>query len=116
MELQFRASARLHKLKQFIFNFCKKILGVKQSTQNGFIYGELGRIDYQSRRYMYLAIIKYWFKVVCSEENKHIKQVYNMMLDDIAIQPLKQNWASCVKDLFIKSIRIYGRLAIKKKN
>ena len=81
--------------------FCKKILSVKQSTQNGFIYGELGRIDYLSRRYMYLAIIKYWFKVVCSEENKYIKQVYNMMLDDIAIQPLKQNWASCVKDLFI---------------
>ena len=42
--------------------FCKKILGVKQSTQNDFVYGELGRIDYQSRRY--LAIIKYWFKVV----------------------------------------------------
>ena len=66
--------------------FCKKILGVKQSTQNDFIYGELERTDYQSRRY--LAIIKYWFKVVCSEENKCITQVYNMMLDDIAIQPL----------------------------
>ena len=50
-----------------------------------------------SRRY--LATIKYLFKVVCSEENKYIKQVYNMMLDDIAIKPLKQNWASCVKDL-----------------
>ena len=48
--------------------FCKKLLGVKQSTQNNFIYGELGRIDYQSRRY--LAIIKYWFKVICSEENR----------------------------------------------
>ena len=37
--------------------------------------------------------------MVCRQENKYIKQVYNMMLDDIEIQPLKQNWASCVKDL-----------------
>ena len=77
--------------------FCKKLLGVKQSTQNDFIYGELGRIDYQSRRY--LAIIKYWFKVICSEENKYIKQIYNMMVNDLAAHPLKRNWASCVKDL-----------------
>ena len=37
--------------------FCTKILGVKQSTQNDLIYGELEILDYQSRRY--LAIIKY---------------------------------------------------------
>ena len=77
--------------------FCKKLLGVKQSTQNDFIYGELGRIDFQSRRY--LAIIMYWFKVICSEENKYIKQIYNMMLNDLAAHLLKRNWASCVKDL-----------------
>ena len=49
--------------------------------------------------------------LLCSEENKYIKQVYNMMLDNIAIQPLKQNWASCVKDL-LSSIRFYGSLGI----
>ena len=77
--------------------FCKRLLGVKQSTQNDFVYGELGRIDYQSRRY--LDIIRYWFKAVGSEENKYIKQIYNMMLSDMTTQPLKTNWASCVKDL-----------------
>ena len=41
---------------------CKKLLGVKQTTQNDFIYGELGRIDFQSQRY--LVIVKYWLKVV----------------------------------------------------
>ena len=66
---------------------CENILGVKQSTQNDFVYGELGRIDYQSRRY--LAIIKYKFKVVSCDENKYIKQVYNMMLNDLTLQPLK---------------------------
>ena len=30
-------------------SFSKKMLGIKQSTQNDFVHGELGRIDYQSR-------------------------------------------------------------------
>ena len=50
--------------------FYKNLLGIKQAMQNDFVYGELGRIDYQSRRY--LDIIRYWFKVVGSEDNKHI--------------------------------------------
>ena len=28
--------------------FCKRMIGVKQSTQNDFVYGESGRIDYQA--------------------------------------------------------------------
>ena len=31
--------------------FCKQILKVKRSTQNDFVYGELGRIDFQCMRY-----------------------------------------------------------------
>ena len=77
--------------------FCKKILGVKQSTQNDFVYGELGRINYQSHRY--LIIVKYWLKVISSEEIKYTKQMYNTMINDLTLQPLKQNWASCVRDL-----------------
>ena len=30
---------------------------------------------------------------------KYIKQIYNMMLNDLAAHPLKRNWASCVQDL-----------------
>ena len=59
--------------------FCKKILGVKRFTQNNFIYGELGRTDYQSRRYV--SIIKFWLKVVSTHDNKYIRQIYVMMLD-----------------------------------
>ena len=80
--------------------FCKKILGVKQTTQNDFIYGELGRTDYQSRRYM--SIIKFWLKIVSSQENKLIRHIYKMMLNDIIAHPLKQNWASRVKNLLSK--------------
>ena len=42
-------------------HFCKQVLGVKFSTQNGFIYGELGRVSYYTRRLF--SIIKFWFKI-----------------------------------------------------
>ncbi|MCG8046921.1 MAG: reverse transcriptase family protein [Candidatus Thiodiazotropha taylori] len=80
--------------------FCKKVLGVKQSTQNDFVYGELGRTDYQSRRY--LKIIKFWFKIISSEDSKYIKRIYKMMLDDAERYPQKQNWALSVKVLLSK--------------
>ena len=40
--------------------FCKKILGVKKTTQNDFVYGELGRVNYATKRLF--IIVKYWFK------------------------------------------------------
>lgn len=79
--------------------FCKKILGVKQTTQNDFIYGELGRIDFQSQRY--INIIKYWLKVVQSDNRKYAKLIYDMMLNDLEIRAQKQNWALSVKKLII---------------
>ena len=77
--------------------FCKRMLGVKQSTQNDFIYGELGRIDYQGQRY--INIVKYWLKIVHTYERKYIKCTYTMMLNDIELNPNKHYWASLVKHL-----------------
>ena len=42
--------------------FYKHLLGVRKQTQNDFIYGELGRVSLQQRRY--ITIIKYWFKLL----------------------------------------------------
>ena len=47
--------------------FCKKLLGVKKTTQNDFVYGELGRTNYSTKRY--LNIIKYWLKILMAPEN-----------------------------------------------
>ena len=82
-------------LKGCIYNSVKKTMGVKQSTQNDFIYGELGRIDYRSRRY--INIIKFWLKIVSAGERKYIKCIYDTMINDIELRPHKQNWASQVK-------------------
>ena len=97
MEAKFGVFTKQHPLKLFICNFAKKLLGVKQTTQNDFIFGDLGRINYQSRRFV--AIIKYWFKINSCDGTKYIKQVYEMMLNDLVQQPQKRNWASCVRDL-----------------
>ena len=70
------------------------MIGVKHSTQNDFVYGELGRIDYQAHGY--INIIKYWLKVIYTDEHKYIKCIYNMMLNDIELHPNKHNWCSYV--------------------
>ena len=80
--------------------FCKNVLGVQRTTQNDFVYRELGRTDNQSR--LFIAIIKYWLKVIPSDEVKYVKQIYKMMLKDIETHPLKQNWARSVKHLLSK--------------
>ena len=77
--------------------FCKKLLGVKKTTQNDFVYGELGRENYATKRVF--IIIKYWFKILQTPENKYTKIIYNMMLNDLEELPNKTNWASLVRDL-----------------
>ena len=83
--------------KEYICNFVKKLLGVKKTTQNGFIYGELGRENYATKRSF--IIIKYWFKILQTPGNKYIKSIYNMMIRDIEELPNKANWASLVRNL-----------------
>ena len=78
--------------------FCKQLLGVKKTTQNDFIYGELGRTSYQVRRYLF--IVKYWLKLLLSQSNKYIKLVHNLLLRDIELLPTQVNWASLVRHLF----------------
>ena len=83
-------------------HFCKKLLGVKQSTQNDFIYGERGRLNFQVQRY--ISIVRYWLKIVTLDENKYVKCIYNMMIQDLESSPEKPNWALHVKHL----LSIYG--------
>ncbi len=86
-----------NQIERVHLQFSKRLLGVKKSTQNDFIYGELGRTPLLIRRY--IIIIKYWFKILLSSENKYIKQIYRVMLNDMVDLPNKQNWASQVKTL-----------------
>ena len=75
--------------------FCKQLLGVKTATQNDFIFGDIGRTNYYSRR-IYI-IIKYRFKVIYADERKYISKICKVMLNDIADGQNIQNWASLVR-------------------
>ena len=48
--------------------FCKQLLGVTNSTQNDFIYGELGRTSFYVHRIY--AFTKYWFKILQSDDRQ----------------------------------------------
>ena len=84
-------------LERVQLQVCKNILGVKRSTQNDFVYGELGRVDLKTLRFV--AVIKFWFKILTCENTKYITSVCKMMLHDIELHPNKSNWASFVKYL-----------------
>ena len=85
--------------------FCKKLLGVKISTQNDFVYGELGRVTMQNG--IFYSIICYWFKILESEQTKYINYAYKMMLADIENKPDCVNWASKLRDL-LANLGFYG--------
>ena len=86
-------------LERVHLQFCKQLLGVKKSTQNDFVYGELGRTTLITKRY--LIIVKYWFKILTSPDNKYINLVYRMMLNDLELRQNIVNWASLVKHLLL---------------
>ena len=78
--------------------FLKQLLGVKKTTQNDFVYGELGRVTLQTKSFY--TIIKYWLKIVLhADENKYIVKVYNMLKSDIELFPNRNNWCSMLKQL-----------------
>ena len=64
-------------LERVHLQFCKRLLGVKRTTQNDFIYGELGRMPLQNHRYF--IIIKFWIKILHSDPKKYIKIIYNII-------------------------------------
>lgn len=86
-----KAVERLH------VQFCKQLLGVKKNTQNDFVYGELGRMPLQNTRYY--ALVKFWLKILQSDNKKYIKIVYNMLYHDILDKPNTKSWCSLLRDL-----------------
>ena len=75
--------------------FLKQLLGVKQTTQNYFVYRELGR--YHLIVHRQYIIIKFWLKNLKGENRKFTKICYDMMLNDMVLFPNKNNWVIRVR-------------------
>ena len=52
----------------------------------------------------YISIVRCWLKIINLEENKYVKCIYNMMIQDIQLFPNKPNWALHVTTL----LSVYG--------
>ena len=77
--------------------FCKHLLGVKQSTQNNFEYGDFGRTNYQTCRY--IIIVKYWLKIIFKPDNKLVTVVNNPIKCDVEGDDSTINWVVLVRKL-----------------
>ena len=88
-----KAIERIH------LKFCKRILQVRTCTSTMAVCGELGRFPMYMLRYH--KIIKYWFKVL-QTENIILENVYIQSLHDVKCG--KRNWVFNVKRI----LDIYG--------
>ena len=75
--------------------FYKRILGVKSSTQNDFVYGTLGRVPLIILRHY--KIIKYWTNIVLGKKSFYVNLVYSSSLQ--YIESNDKNWAYNVRKL-----------------
>ena len=51
------------------------------------------------RIYRLIAAIRFWLKILHSDDMKYIKVVYNIMIEDLPSSPEKASWAKSVKSL-----------------
>ena len=61
-------------IERVLFQFCKRLLGVKKCTQNNLIFWQVGKNIITKAMLFYY--VKYWLKIVNSDANKMIKYIY----------------------------------------
>ena len=86
---------RLDNIERVQLMVCKRFLGVPTKTPNKMIYGELGR--YPLFVNSYVRCLKYWFRLLEMDQNRHPKQAYMMLfkLDENG----KRCWVTEVREV-----------------
>ena len=64
-------------LKEFMYSFANDVYVVNRTTQNDFVYSELGRHTFLSFRY--INIVQYRVMILHTDDNKYIRKVYNIL-------------------------------------
>jgi hypothetical protein len=77
--------------------FCKRLLHVKNSTANYFVYGELRR--HPLSVYRHLRILKYWLTIVMRKPNSLVHTMYRELYRQAELNVNCGNWAGLVKQL-----------------
>ena len=91
-------------LETIHLSFLKSILGVKTSTPNCFIYGELGVYPLYIERQ--IMVIKYWLKLLSlkmdNDEVNYVVNVYEALYNLSLEKPNIVTWCTQVRDLLFR--------------
>jgi len=60
--------------------FCKRLLGVKRTIQNEFVFGELGRYTFHLFCSRYITIVKYWVNILQFSPSCYNWKIVRMVL------------------------------------
>ena len=84
-------------IETFHLSFLKSILGVKTSTPNCFIYGELGVYPLIIERKT--RVIKYWLKIIrtINDNENYVHKIYKELLTINELHPTRVTWVSQTK-------------------
>ena len=81
-------------LETVFLKFCKYLLGLKSSTPNCMVYGEVG--CYPISVHIKVRMIVYWFKLCSSDEQKICKKLYNVLLHMHADDTYNSEWLNSI--------------------
>ena len=81
-------------LERLHLKFCKYVLGLKRSTPNAMVYGELG--SYPVQITIKYKVIGYWLRLIASKENKLSHIMYKMLLKLYNDNVYKSPWLKFV--------------------
>ena len=89
-------------IEKFHLAFLKSILGVKSSTPNIFVYGELGVYPLFVERQV--RVVKFWLKLINPILNfgTYTRKVYEELLELNRIDPAAVTWVSLVKNMLFR--------------
>ena len=77
--------------------FCKYLLGLKTSTPNCMVFGELG--TYPISVTIKVRLVSYWLNIVSADENKISKLMYNLMYNMHQNDTYQSDWLNCVRNI-----------------
>ena len=82
-------------IEQVQLNFCKRLMRFKRTTQNDFVYGQLGRYPVYIFRYIYT---KYWLKIITGQKSHYVSLLCNDSLANID-RNTRYGWSRKVRSL-----------------
>ena len=88
------------KMQVILNRWCKRILGVKVSTPNSAVAGELGQYPLIIVRK--LLMLKYWIKIINGPHNMYRYSVYQYLKNNIVVNRTCKNWSKEVRSILIQ--------------